>query len=145
MQIAGVSGGWIGIVWIWNLIWFLPLDLIKFAMRAIILRVRSSQEVRRQRKVDRNTGIPITRTQSRVASIHESLYNPRTSWMTRTAQRVGLNRTPFNKKLNINKNECVIPDVNLRSLTLVHRRLKRFSSIQTAQAGAVLGRSASRS
>ena len=29
--------------------------------------------------------------------------------MTRTAQRVGLNRTPFNKKLNINKNECVLP------------------------------------
>jgi H+-transporting ATPase len=26
-QVEGISGGWIGIVWIWNIIWFLPMGM----------------------------------------------------------------------------------------------------------------------
>jgi H+-transporting ATPase len=36
-QIRAISGGWIGIVWVWNIVWFLPLDWIKFAMKATII------------------------------------------------------------------------------------------------------------
>ncbi|KAF7969119.1 hypothetical protein HWV62_28284 [Athelia sp. TMB] len=34
-KISAISGGWIGIVWVWNAIWFFPLDLIKFAINAV--------------------------------------------------------------------------------------------------------------
>ncbi|KAG6331111.1 hypothetical protein ID866_7978, partial [Astraeus odoratus] len=37
-DIQTISGGWIGIVWVWNIVWFLPLDLIKFAMKATIIK-----------------------------------------------------------------------------------------------------------
>jgi len=28
-NIQGCGGRWAGIVWVWNIIWFFPLDLIK--------------------------------------------------------------------------------------------------------------------
>jgi H+-transporting ATPase len=36
-EIHSISGGWIGIVWVWNIVWFFPLDWIKFAMKATII------------------------------------------------------------------------------------------------------------
>ncbi|CAF0934383.1 unnamed protein product [Adineta steineri] len=33
-QIHGCGWTWAGIVWVWNLIWFFPLDLLKFSLRA---------------------------------------------------------------------------------------------------------------
>jgi H+-transporting ATPase len=32
-SIEGCGWNWAGIVWIWNIVWFLPLDFVKFAMR----------------------------------------------------------------------------------------------------------------
>ncbi|KAJ3007700.1 hypothetical protein NUW54_g3441 [Trametes sanguinea] len=37
-NIEAVSGGWIGIVWIWDIVWFIPLDWIKFAMKATVIK-----------------------------------------------------------------------------------------------------------
>ncbi|KAI0632034.1 plasma membrane H+-transporting ATPase [Trametes polyzona] len=37
-NIEAVSGSWVGIVWIWDIIWFLPLDLIKLAMKTTVIR-----------------------------------------------------------------------------------------------------------
>ncbi|KAG8697364.1 plasma membrane H+-ATPase [Ceratobasidium sp. 394] len=37
-DIRSVSGGWIGIVWVWNIVWFFPLDWIKFAMKVMIIK-----------------------------------------------------------------------------------------------------------
>lgn len=142
-QIAGISGGWIGIVWIWNIViqplfpiisrtdafslfspqvWFMPLDLIKFGMKALIKSVRSNQAAKRAKKLDYSTGVPITRTQSRAASINQSLYSNRTNFLTRASRRMGLG-----KKVSVTNNE-----------------LQRFSSYQAAQSGAVIARSASR-
>ncbi|RDB26487.1 ABC transporter CDR4 [Hypsizygus marmoreus] len=73
-DIRAISGGWIGIVWIWNIIWFMPLDWIKFAMKATIIKyLRERREA--AALVEKISGIPITHTQSHAASIHESLYS----------------------------------------------------------------------
>ncbi|KAH9936456.1 uncharacterized protein B0H18DRAFT_1113841 [Fomitopsis serialis] len=34
----GISGGWVGIVWIWDIVWFVPLDWIKLTMKATIVK-----------------------------------------------------------------------------------------------------------
>ncbi|CEP09717.1 hypothetical protein [Parasitella parasitica] len=34
-NIAGCGWNWAGIVWIWNIVWFIPMDFIKFGMRYI--------------------------------------------------------------------------------------------------------------
>lgn len=68
------------------------------------------------------TGVPLTRTQSRAASIHESLYSNRVSFIKRAARKVG-----FGGKISMKPEE-----------------LQRFSSIQAQRVGQTLARNPSR-
>lgn len=68
------------------------------------------------------TGVPITRTQSRAASLHESMYSNRVSFIKRAARKVG-----FGQKISMKPEE-----------------LQRFSSIQAHRVGATLARNPSR-
>jgi H+-transporting ATPase len=68
------------------------------------------------------TGIPLVKTTSRAASIHESLYSNRVSFIKRAARKVG-----FGGKVTVKPEE-----------------LQRFSSIQAQRTGAVLARHPSR-
>ncbi|THG96573.1 hypothetical protein EW026_g5285 [Hermanssonia centrifuga] len=123
-DIEPIEGGWIGIVWVWDIVWFAPMDLIKFAMKATIikwLRERHETAVQLETK-QAASGVPITRTQSRAASLHESLYSNRVSFLRRAANKVG-----FRQKVSVKPEE-----------------LRRFSSIQAAQTGSVLARHPSR-
>ncbi|KIJ99862.1 hypothetical protein K443DRAFT_679618 [Laccaria amethystina LaAM-08-1] len=120
-KIKAISGGWIGIVWIWNIIWFIPLDWVKFGMKATVIKAIRK---RRERIVQETaaTGVPLTRTQSRAASIHESLYSNRVSFIKRAARKVG-----FGGKISMKPEE-----------------LQRFSSIQAQRVGQTLARNPSR-
>ncbi|KAM0787145.1 hypothetical protein ACM66B_006396 [Microbotryomycetes sp. NB124-2] len=118
--VEGISGGYIGIVWIWNIVWFLPLDFIKFGTRFLIKRwnaYRGKNLPSGIKQVD-GEGVPLSRTQSR----HESLYSNRVSFLKRATQSVGLG-----KKVSINQEE-----------------LRRFGSRQASSSGAALQRAASR-
>lgn len=67
-------------------------------------------------------GVPLVKTTSRAASVHESLYSNRVSFIKRAARKVG-----FGGKVSVKPEE-----------------LQRFSSIQAARTGAVLARHPSR-
>ncbi|EJD40156.1 plasma membrane H+-transporting ATPase [Auricularia subglabra TFB-10046 SS5] len=128
--IHGISGAWIGIVWVWNIIWFIPLDLIKFAMKASVIKYlrerkqrQAMEEVAAQSRA-RDEGVPLSRTQSRAASIHESLYSNRVGFIRRAARRVGFGGGKVIKMSNT--------------------ELQRFGSIQAHHTGQTLARSASR-
>jgi H+-transporting ATPase len=123
-KIRAISGAWIGIVWVWNIIWFLPLDFVKFAMKATVIKyIRARRERRTADEAAFGaTGIPLVKTTSRVASVHESLYSNRVSFIKRAARKVG-----FGGKISVKPEE-----------------LQRFSSIQAAHTGAVLARNPSR-
>lgn len=100
------------------------MDLIKFAMKATVIKyLREHHEATlRQETNQAASGVPITRTHSRAASIHESLYSNRVSFLCRAANKVG-----FRQKVSVKPEE-----------------LRRFSSIQAAQTGSVLARHPSR-
>lgn len=119
-QISHISGGWIGIVWVWNIVWFIPLDWIKFAMKATVIKYLRERRLRLQAEETAQTGgVPLTRTQSRAAS----LYSNRTSFLSRAARKVGFgNRAP-----RMNAGE-----------------LDRIASIQAQVSGATLARNPSR-
>ncbi|KAH9478206.1 ATPase 6, plasma membrane-type [Psilocybe cubensis] len=117
-NIHSISGGWIGIVWVWNIIWFIPLDWVKFAMKATVIRHLRNKRLGEYAE----SGPPLERTSSRVASIHESLYSNRTTFLRRTMRKVG-----FGGKVSMKPDE-----------------LKRFSSIQAAKTGQTLARYPSR-
>ncbi|KPV72813.1 uncharacterized protein RHOBADRAFT_46404 [Rhodotorula graminis WP1] len=110
-QVRGVSGGWIGIVWIWNIVWFFPLDFVKFGVRALV-RMYNTRRGKHAQGIKPVDGVPITRTQSR----HESLYSNRTSFLRRAQNSVGLG-----KKVSVSQAE-----------------LQRFSSHQASASGAAL-------
>ncbi|KAJ8081869.1 hypothetical protein AAF712_004768 [Marasmius tenuissimus] len=122
-QIRAISGGWIGIVWVWNIIWFIPLDWIKFAMKATVIKYLRNRRLEAAQKAPKNSdGVPITRTQSRAASIHESLYSNRVGFLRRAARKVG-----FGGRVSIKPEE-----------------LQRFSSYQAQNTGNTLARNPSR-
>ncbi|EGO03945.1 hypothetical protein SERLA73DRAFT_84161 [Serpula lacrymans var. lacrymans S7.3] len=125
-QIHAISGGWIGIVWVWNIIWFAPLDWIKFAMKATVIKYLRERHAKATQAAvaasQESGGVPITRTQSRAASIHESMYQNRVSFIKRAARKVG-----FGSKISMKPEE-----------------LQRFSSIQAQRTGATLARNPSR-
>ncbi|PVF94102.1 plasma-membrane proton-e [Serendipita vermifera] len=124
-HVRAISGGWIGIVWVWNIIWFLPMDLVKFAMKATVIKyLRQRHEQMLAQEVKKGSGITMTRTTSRVGSIHESLYGNRVSFIKRAARSVGFKG---GKKVQMSQGE-----------------LKRFASIQAAHTGQTLARHSSR-
>ena len=85
------------------------------------LRVRHEAALAAEQQ-SKETGVPMTRTTSRAASIHESLYSNRVSFIRRAARKVG-----FGQKISMKPEE-----------------LQRFSSIQAARTGNVLARNPSR-
>ncbi|KAJ7639564.1 plasma membrane H+-transporting ATPase [Roridomyces roridus] len=116
-KIHPISGGWIGIVWVWNIIWFIPLDWIKFAMKATVIKVLRERRLKQQLATP-STGLALARTRT---SIHESLYSNRVSFIRRAARKVG-----FGGKISVQAEE-----------------LQRFGSIQTHNAGVTLAKNPS--
>lgn len=118
-NVRSISGGWIGIVWVWNIVWYFPLDLVKYAMKFTIIKYLQKRKAAAAPPaiVDAD-GERLSRTASR----HESLYSNRANFISRAA-----NKLKGGQKVNMSKNE-----------------LQRFSSIQAQQSGAALQRRASR-
>ncbi|KAE8542145.1 plasma-membrane proton-efflux P-type ATPase [Cryptococcus gattii VGV] len=115
-EVHSVSGGWIGIVWVWNIVWYFPLDGIKFIMKKTVIAALQRRKARKAGPVVPEAGL------QRAPSRHESLYSNRTNFLTRTA-----NRLRGGAKISMSQNE-----------------LQRFSSIQAQQSGAALTRAHSR-
>ncbi|CED83133.1 plasma membrane h()-atpase 1 [Phaffia rhodozyma] len=119
-NVQSISGGWVGIVWVWNIVWYFPMDLVKFAMKyTVIAWLRKRSAAKAEAVAHQDTGAPMQRTVSR----HESLYSNRTSFLNKTARRVGLG----NSKVSMSKAEQ-----------------QRFGAAQASQTGATLARHPSR-
>lgn len=99
--------------------WFLPLDGVKFATRFGIRRWNAARGKTGPAafNVDEDTGIALTRTTSRAASVHASLYSNRVNFIQRAQRKVGL------KKVSVDAKE-----------------LRRISSHQVRSTGATLQR-----
>ncbi|ORX37107.1 plasma membrane H+ ATPase [Kockovaella imperatae] len=118
-DVHSISGGWIGIVWVWNIVWYFPLDLVKFILkRTIIAYIQKRRRAGQAPALVDEHGERLQRTASR----HESLYSNRTNFLARAA-----NRLKGGQKVSMSRNE-----------------LSRFSSIQAQQSGAALQRASSR-
>lgn len=118
-NVRAISGGWIGIVWVWNIVWYFPLDLVKLGLkRTIIAYLQKRKAGAAPPALVDESGERLSRTASR----HESLYSNRGNFIQRATK--GLRG---GQKVNMSKNE-----------------LQRFSSIQAQQSGAALQRRASR-
>jgi H+-transporting ATPase len=109
-KIGKISAGWIGVVWVWvnfftwlvdfvhtdvvlqDIIWFIPLDMIKLGMGATVIKYlrRRHKMVRRAAiRGSAETGVPIMRMYSGDGSMHESLYSNRTTFIRRAGRKLG--------------------------------------------------------
>ncbi|OAV95125.1 H+-transporting ATPase [Puccinia triticina 1-1 BBBD Race 1] len=110
--VQAIPVSWVVVAWVWNLVWFLPMDLIKFATRAVLKKYRS-----RQVKLAVTELTPAARQ-----STTGSLYNNRMSFIQRAEQSQSLRRSVHGQ---VRTNE---------------RDLRRFSSAQVITTGAALKR-----
>ncbi len=90
-------------------------------MKATVIKHLRERHAQQQAQTD-TEGVPLSRTQSRAASLHESLYSNRVSFIRRAARKVG-----FGSRISMKPEE-----------------LQRFSSIQAQRTGATLARNPSR-
>ena len=90
-------------------------------MKATVIK---SLRQRREREAIKEAaeGVPLTRTRSRAASIHESLYSNRVSFIKRAARKVGIGA----------------------KISMKPEELQRFGTIQAQQVGQTLLRNPSR-
>ncbi|OBZ72978.1 hypothetical protein A0H81_06989 [Grifola frondosa] len=64
-------GGWIGLVWVRNIVWLFPLDLIKFAVKATFIKSLQKRHLMDMAQ-HTETDVFTTCTTSRTASSHEA-------------------------------------------------------------------------
>lgn len=88
-------------------------------MKATVIKYLRERRLRQQAKEGVVTGVPLTRTQSRAAS----LYSNRTSFLSRAARKVGFGQ---------------------RAPRMTPHELERLGSIQAHVSGATLARNPSR-
>lgn len=93
-QVHSISGGWIGIVWIWNIVWYFPLDGIKFIMKKTVIAALQRRKARKAGPAVADAAL------HRAPSRHESLYSNRTNFLTRAA-----NRLRGGAKISMSQNE----------------------------------------
>ncbi|KAI0061826.1 plasma-membrane proton-e [Artomyces pyxidatus] len=79
-DVEKISGGWIAIVWVWDVIWFLPLDLMKLAMQKTVVRWLGERRIRAAAEASSGGVLPAP---SCVASFNESLYASCVSFLGR--------------------------------------------------------------
>ncbi|CAF1285184.1 unnamed protein product [Rotaria sordida] len=65
-DIKGCGWSWAGIVWVWNIIWFFPLDFLKFALRAYF-DPKQKQAIEEILTPEPSTEAQITRRKSTIA------------------------------------------------------------------------------
>lgn len=75
-KVDAISGGWIGIVWVWNIVWFFPLDFVKFAMKYTIIKKLQARKAAKVQAAIIDYDNPIRRTTSRHESLYVSLLRP---------------------------------------------------------------------
>ncbi|KAG2217510.1 hypothetical protein INT45_001797 [Circinella minor] len=114
----GIGWDWAGIVWIWNIIWFLPMDFVKFGMQWFFTPKNTLKENKtpmaggHSRRASAISGSSSARYYANRTKSLKSLERPR---------NFGQRLMNMNKKMSMDKKE-----------------MRRFSSVQTNHAAQVL-------
>ncbi|ORZ25401.1 hypothetical protein BCR42DRAFT_7216 [Absidia repens] len=117
--VRGCGWKWAAIVWVWNVIWFLPMDLIKFSMRHFFEPTGNTLQ---------ENHVPLAGGHSRRASAISATSSAR-YYANRTRSLKSLERPQnFGKRL-LGMNKRMSTDA---------KEMRRFSSIQTNQAAQML-------
>ncbi|KAF9968774.1 plasma membrane H+-ATPase [Mortierella alpina] len=118
-QIEGCGWGWAAAVWVWNIIWYFPMDLIKFALQRLFKPTTKSIQEKQQE-------LDLARTRS-TRSYYSSHFDRYTNQPRNFSRKnsVGNPLTSDGKSLGVSSHE-----------------MRRFSTIQAAQVSNVLSNAA---
>ncbi|KAF9289521.1 plasma membrane H+-ATPase [Mortierella alpina] len=118
-QIEGCGWGWAAAVWVWNIIWYFPMDLIKFALQKFFKPTTKSIQEKQQE-------LDLARTRS-TRSYYSSHFDRYTNQPRNFSRKnsVGNPLTSDGKSLGVSSHE-----------------MRRFSTIQAAQVSNVLSNAA---
>ncbi|KAG0198268.1 plasma membrane H+-ATPase [Mortierella sp. NVP41] len=116
-QIEGCGWGWAAAVWVWNIIWYFPLDFVKFGL-ARVFKPKSHAEI-----VEREHDLQLARTRS-TRSFYSSHFDQYT-----------------NQPRNFSRKNSVsgaVVTADGKSLGVSSHEMRRFSTIQASQVSAAL-------
>ncbi|KAG0075695.1 plasma membrane H+-ATPase [Podila epicladia] len=119
-QIEGCGWGWAAAVWVWNIVWYFPMDFIKFALQRVFKpKVSTVQEK------EHDLALARTRSAHSYYSSHFDRYT--------------------NQPRNFNRKNSVGNPLTAdgKSLAISAHEMRRFSTVQAAQAHSTLEGSSS--
>ncbi|KAI8320191.1 plasma-membrane proton-e, partial [Martensiomyces pterosporus] len=120
-EITGAGWHWAGAVWIWDIVWFIPLDFVKFGMAKVIDRFA-------QARSPPAPGAPSVNRISTIPSRGASYYAPNLS------ERVEPRRQNFGRRLMSGQ----VFTKSGKSLKMDRNELRRLQSTQAQHASHVL-------
>ncbi|CAO3600427.1 unnamed protein product [Absidia cylindrospora] len=125
-QIHGCGWGWAGVAWIWNFVWYVPLDWIKFGLQRLF----------RSRHPTAVTDVTsLKRRRSSAASIAASAMS---GGGTTNSARYYRNRTKSLQQLETPNSFRQRLFGNGRSVSMNPKELRRLSSVQATNASRIL-------
>ncbi|KAL7312297.1 hypothetical protein PS15m_008075 [Mucor circinelloides] len=113
-QIEGCGWSWAGIAWVWNFVWFAPMDLLKFAMQRLFEPKKGDHE---------DAKITASRRASAISGTSSARYYANRTKSLRSMERP----QNFAQKLMGTSKSKMDP-----------KEMRRFSSVQTSHAAQVL-------
>ncbi|KAG0032371.1 plasma membrane H+-ATPase [Podila clonocystis] len=120
-QIQGCGWGWAAAVWVWNIVWYFPMDFIKFALQRVFKpKISTVQE--------KEHDLALARTRS--AHSYYSSHFDRYTNQPRNFQRKNSVGNPLT--------------ADGKSLAISAHEMRRFSTVQAAQARSTLEGSSSK-
>ncbi|KAG0039102.1 plasma membrane H+-ATPase [Podila clonocystis] len=120
-QIQGCGWGWAAAVWVWNIVWYFPMDLIKFALQRVFKPKTSTVQ-------EKEHDLALARTRS--AHSYYSSHFDRYTNQPRNFQRKNSVGNPLT--------------ADGKSLAISAHEMRRFSTVQAAQAHSTLEGSSSK-
>ncbi|ORX62428.1 plasma-membrane proton-e [Hesseltinella vesiculosa] len=122
-SIRGCGWTWAAIVWVWNLIWFLPMDALKFIMQWYFEPANAVNPASVSKKVPHPNH---SRRASAISATSSARYYANRTRSLKSLERPENTHTNFGKRLlGMNKRAD-------------QKEMRRFSSIQTNQAAQML-------
>ncbi|KAJ1978783.1 hypothetical protein H4R34_003070 [Dimargaris verticillata] len=151
-HIEGCGWSWAGITWIWNIIWYVPMDFIKFGIRFCFDRIMGPPQapLTLQEKPTGEAGVTSGEYEPvavRVPSVQPTRRSSFGSGIERTATMQSYytphfaqyQPSPMHTFANKLRQGKSLFTAKGKRLTMDPNELRRFSSVQTAHASRVLG------
>ncbi|KAJ2334485.1 hypothetical protein GGI00_001833 [Coemansia sp. RSA 2681] len=139
-QIEGAGWHWAGAVWIWDIVWFIPLDFVKFGMAAVIERFAAARSPPAPGAPVTHEQVELARQRTRMSMDAAQSVNRISTIPSRGASYYAPNlHDHVSHRRNFGSRVKQLMTKSGKNLTMDGNELRRLQSTQAQAASRVLG------